>query len=137
MARGRATHLLIAAAVALALALAAGCGGDEPAPSDEPPSAEAPDPQAEAPAEGEEPSGAARRLLDACRAIAEGAPGVPEDVRRDVIEECEQAAAEDEETLRRAAGAACEVIAGATVPGPLRGPAADACRRALPGVTGL
>lgn len=119
---------------ALVLALVGGCGDDDPAPEREPP-LEAPQPEDDAEEDDAgELSDPAQRLLEACRRIAEETPGVPDEVRRDVIEECERAAEDDEEALRRAAGAACDVVAAATVPWPLRGPAAHACRRAIPGV---
>ncbi|HSI80045.1 MAG TPA: hypothetical protein VK919_05275 [Solirubrobacterales bacterium] len=134
----RAAILVVALAV---VALAVGCdlGGGEPDPT----AAEEREPAgsddaAERPDEGDQPADdVARRIRDACRDLVDRAPGMPEGVRRDVIAECDEAAADDAEAARTAAGAACEAFAAATAPWPLRGAVADACRRALPDATRL
>jgi hypothetical protein len=130
---------LLAVSLACLLVVGVGCGGEddsEPTPDD--PAAEAPErPEADDPQDGETPDAAdqgSQRVLEACRDIVERTPGISEEMRRDLIARCEEAASDDEEAARRAASAACDAIAAATVPGPLRGPAADACRRAIPGV---
>lgn len=85
--------------------------------------------------DGEEPeelTGTARRILDACEQIVRRAPGLSDERRRELIADCEAAARGDERALRKAATAACDAIAAATVPAPVRGPAADACKNALP-----
>jgi len=135
----RAWTWLLAACGACAIGLLAGCGDDPFSGGSDPgdPEAEGSEPGGADPGAEDDPDAGedamARRILDACRRIVDGAPGVPGDVKDDLIAECEAAAEDDEEALRRAAGAACEVIAAATAPGPLRGPVASACRRAIPG----
>jgi hypothetical protein len=130
---------------ACALFLAAGCGGDDESDEqDAEPIAEAPERPGNAPedeavdeAAPEELGGAARRALEACTQLIERTPGIPEQTKREVIADCEAAAAGDEEAIRTATRAACDVVAAATAPPLLRGPVADACKRAIPGGAGL
>jgi hypothetical protein len=127
---------LIPVALAL-LPVAAGCGNEEANPNDDPAveSPERPDEAPDAdPAEGnEELGGAARRALEACRQVVERTPGIPEETKREVIADCEAAARGDEEARRKAARAACDVVAAATAPPLLRGQVADVCKRAISG----
>jgi hypothetical protein len=136
--------------LAAVLVLAMGCGGfgdgerddtDVPATVEEAERDEDEEPREE---EGEdarederpeERSAAVQRILDACREIARRAPGISEERKDELIAECEEAAASDEEALRRATRAACDVLAAAAVPWPVRGPVAEACKQAIPGAS--
>jgi hypothetical protein len=140
--RKRSTKLwLTVLPFACALFVVAGCGGDgEPDTDDADPIAEAPErpgdgPEDEAADEAapEELGGAADRALEACRQLMERVPGIPEQTKREVIADCEAAASGDEEAIRTATRAACDVVAAATAPPLLRGQVADACKRAIPG----
>lgn len=133
---------LCALPLACALLLGLGCGDDdgEEDEANADPVAEAPERPGDRPdgdtADGEEPEelgGAARRALEACKQVVERAPGVDEETRRELIADCEAAAAGDEEAIRKATRAACDVIAAATAPAILRGQVAAACKRAIPG----
>jgi hypothetical protein len=141
MTTGSAKLWLSVLPLACALLLTAGCGGngeqDEP---DRDPSAEARERPGDAAGDEatdeeapEELGGAAGRALQACRQLVERAPGVPEQTKRELIADCEAAAAGDEEAMRKATRAACDVVAAATAPPLLRGQVADACKRAIPG----
>lgn len=135
--------LLCALPLVCATLLALGCGGG----GEESDDANA-DPVAEAAERPGEPagdddasdgdaadglSGAGRRALEACRQVVERAPGVDEETKRELIADCEAAAAGDEEAIRKATRAACDVVAAATAPAILRGQVAAACKRAIPG----
>jgi len=136
----RASPLLALGLIGLAL-IASGCevGGSEPDPTDaeERERSDRPDEREGEPGDGAEGDEVARRIRDACRDVVERAPGISDELTRDLIAECDEAAADDAEAARRAAGAVCDAIAAATVPWPLRETAADACRRALPAATRL
>lgn len=134
---------MLALPMVAVLALATGCGG---LADDDPDNAETPATVEEAERDEDEDQGdpddppgerseTVQRVLDACRDIARRAPGISEERRDEVIAECEEAAASDEEALRRATRAACDVFAAAAVPWPVRGPVAEACKRAIPGAS--
>lgn len=128
--------------LALLILFGAGCGGEDGSP---PPADDAAVEGRERPGAGGDDDGeaagesgeASQRVLEACREVVRRAPALSEKTKGELIAECEQAASDDEEAARRAAGAACDAIAAATVPGPLRGPVADACRKAIPESTRL
>lgn len=133
---------VLALPLAAVLVLATGCGGfgdgerddtDVPATVEEAERDE--DEDAREDERPEERSAAVQRVLDACREIARRAPGISEERKEEVIAECEEAAASDEEALGRAARAACDVFAAAAVPWPVRGPVAEACKQAIPGAS--
>lgn len=133
---------LCALPLVCAALLALGCGGgEEPDDANADPAGEAAerfgDPAGDDDASDEDVpeglSGAARRVLEACRQVVERAPGVDDETKRELIADCEAAAAGDEEAIRTATRAACDVVAAATAPAILRGQVAAACKRAIPG----